>query len=113
MSPPGASSPELYALAQSASTSPAVRAGLASVCSARVCAISSRPLRAAEARRLRSSEEGGDGITTRPGDRRARVLRRATPFFAAFVRPAARRFAPVWAFEARLLGFAAFFAVRV
>jgi len=63
---------------------------------------------------LRSSEEGGDGITTsRPGDRRVRVVRRATTFLAAFVRPAARRFAPDWAFEARLLGFAAFFAVRV
>src|SRR4051794_11349382 len=43
--------------------SPPVNAGLDSVCTSRVCAMSARPDRAADARRLRSSDEGGVGMT--------------------------------------------------
>src|SRR4051812_3274894 len=61
LSPPGASSPTLSADSQSASTSPAVIAGLVSVCSANFCCMPRRPLRTADALRSRSRLEGGIG----------------------------------------------------
>src|SRR5688572_23204231 len=94
LSPPGASSPTLYADSQSASTSPPVSAGPVSVCSAYRSRSVRRPLRADDAVRSRSSDEGGvdwtmsSSLITRrsrfkPGALRTSTLLGAAVRFAA------------------------------
>ena len=73
---PGASSPEDSAALQSASTSPAVSAGLVFVCCWSFCSISARPVRTAEAWRSMSRLEGTPWIsaTVRRGRSRLGLL---------------------------------------
>src|SRR5687768_7497559 len=88
LSPPGASSPTLYADSQSASTSPPVSAGPVSVCSAYRSRSVRRPLRADDAVRSRSSEEGGvdwtmsSSLITRRSRFRPGAFRTGTEVFA-------------------------------
>lgn len=82
MSPPGASSPTLEADPQSASTSPAVNAGPASVCSRNFSSSSWCPERAAEAERSRSKKDGSDGGVRSSSDATRRTRSSAGGFRA-------------------------------